>query len=248
MDFPLRRRRHIVFGGGYHSTPRPPRTLAHSALEAWPGRVRYYVSSMLFPSTPRPHGSLRSTPSSSSFHGHFAYKFYGKVLSQLLNNDIEMEIALLLNPSSDTSVSFRPVTPPLQRHNTAPLTRDQRLQIQTLRTLNWSYDKIAKHLRSLGINCTTDQVQYASKHRVTPQKHRCGPKALLNTPARRRVTDFITSSRRTRKMPFIQVSVCYSVAVSAVLMATFRSAKSFIFSFLNSLCEGLCRKKGYSDD
>ena len=128
-----------------------------------------------------------------------------------------MEIALLLNPSPDTP--SRPVTPPPQRHYTAPLTRDQRLQVQTLRTLQWSYGRIAAHLRaSLSVNCTEYQVQYAASHRITPQKRRCGPKALLNTPTRRRVTDFITSSRRTRRMPFIQVSEELHLFVSESVM------------------------------
>lgn len=127
-----------------------------------------------------------------------------------------MEIALLLNSSSEAS--SRSTTLSLQRHNIALLTRDQRLQIQTLRTLNWNYDKIAKHLRSLNINCTTYQVQYAANHRVTPQKRRCESKALLNISTRRRVADFIISSRRTRRMPFIQVSEELHLFVSEFVM------------------------------
>lgn len=55
--------------------------------------------------------------------------------------------------------------------------------------------------------CTERQVQYAEHTRPTPQKHRCGPAAALNTSFRQRIADFITSSKRTRRMPFIQVNM-----------------------------------------
>ena len=130
---------------------------------------------------------------------------------------VEMDISLLLNPAPDApAIPPVPATP--QRQRTGLLTRDQRLQIHTLRALDWSYDNIAAHLRSLGINCTTYQVQYAAINRVTPQKQRCGLKALLNTPTRRRIADFITSSRRTRRMPFIQVSEELHLFVSESVM------------------------------
>ena len=128
-----------------------------------------------------------------------------------------MNIALLLNPVPDAP-AIPPVSATPQRQRTALLTRDQRLQIQTLRTLNWTYEAIAKHLHSLGVSCTPFQVQYATKHRVTPQKRRCGLKALLDTPTRRRIADFITSSRRTRRMPFIQVSEELHLFVSESVM------------------------------
>ena len=126
----------------------------------------------------------------------------------------EMDIALLLN--SRFSSSARPITPARSvisarsvtssRQRTTLLTRDQRLQAQTLRTLNWSYETIAQHFRSTGVDCTARQIQYAEEHRSTSQKQRCGLKILLNTPTRRRIADFITSSKRTRRMPYIQVS------------------------------------------
>lgn len=50
-------------------------------------------------------------------------------------------------------------------------------------------------------------MQYAEHTRPTPQKHRCGPAAVLNTSFRQRIADFITSSKSTRRMPFIQVKM-----------------------------------------
>ena len=64
-----------------------------------------------------------------------------------------------------------PKTP--QRHPES--TRDIRLKVQTLYLhAGWTKDDIA-----LQLNLTPAQVQYAIRHRVTPQKTRSGRRLLL---------------------------------------------------------------------
>ena len=61
---------------------------------------------------------------------------------------------------------------------TPNLSSDQRLQVRTLRDLEWAYQKIADHL-----NITLRQAQYAANNPGTPQK-RAGRPPLLDTPRR----------------------------------------------------------------
>ena len=128
-----------------------------------------------------------------------------------------MDIQSLLNPRPPLTIldpNISTVSPhitptPLpstsKRKYTALLTRDQRLRVQTLRDIGWSVRDITRYLNQKDINCTERQVQYAETNRPTPQKHRCGDKAFLNTSVRQRIVDFVTSSKRTRRMPLIQV-------------------------------------------
>ena len=128
-----------------------------------------------------------------------------------------MDIQSLLNPRPPLTIldpnipTVSPhITPtPLpstpKRKYTALLTRDQRLHVQTLRGIGWSARDITRYLNQKDINCTERQVQYAETNRPTPQKHRCGGKAFLNTPVRQRIVDFVTFSKRTRRMPLIQI-------------------------------------------
>ena len=82
------------------------------------------------------------------------------------------------------------------------LTRDQRLQVYTLSKIGWDAPKIAAHLK-----ISQRQVQYAKQHRLTPQKQRCGFKALITTPHRQELIRFIRSSKKTRRMPYQEVAI-----------------------------------------
>jgi hypothetical protein len=69
-------------------------------------------------------------------------------------------------------------TPKTPQHNT---TRDTRLKVQTLYLhAGWTKDDIA-----LQLNLTPSQVQYAIRHRVTPQKNRSGRRPLLGVAERK---------------------------------------------------------------
>ena len=75
-------------------------------------------------------------------------------------------------------------------------TRDDRLRIQVLYDdAGYTEDQIV-----LQTNYTRGQVQYALSHRLTPQKHRCGKRPFLNTPQRKRLVEWVTSSNANRRV------------------------------------------------
>ena len=81
------------------------------------------------------------------------------------------------NPQDPPDLPDRedPATP---SHRAIELTRDEKLRIQTLYIYaKWSYSRLAEVFGK-----TYRQVQLACTTRLTPQKARCGWKALLNTP------------------------------------------------------------------
>ena len=82
------------------------------------------------------------------------------------------------------------------------LTRDQRRDIVLMRGLEYSYAAIAKHL-----GVTERAVQYAlTTERPTPQHRKAGRKPKLNELQVDALVDFVTSSRRTRRMPYKDVA------------------------------------------
>ena len=92
-----------------------------------------------------------------------------------------------------------PEAPSTPKHR--ELTREQRLQVHTLANIDWIPRRIAKHL-----DITPRQVQYARSHRFTPQKHRCGPKPMLNAPSRAALVRYIRTSKETRRMPYYELA------------------------------------------
>jgi hypothetical protein len=74
---------------------------------------------------------------------------------------------------------------PTPKTLTKDCTRDERLQAQTLYfDAKWTKDEIA-----LQLNLTIDQVKYALRHRVTPQKTRSGRRPLLGPMERKQLID-----------------------------------------------------------
>lgn len=95
---------------------------------------------------------------------------------------------------------------PKQAHS-LELSRDDRLRIQTL-----FFD--ANHTRSqicLETNYSYDQVCYAIRNRLTPQKRKCGRKVLLNSPQRKRLIQWVTASQENRKTPWIEIPAILSL-------------------------------------
>ena len=75
-------------------------------------------------------------------------------------------------------------------------TRDDRLRIQTLYfDAGFTEDQI-----TLQLCLTRDQIRYALSHRITPQKHKRGRKAFLNTPQRKRLIKWVTASSANRRV------------------------------------------------
>jgi len=112
----------------------------------------------------------------------------------------------------------RPVTPPihptflgLPRPTLAPitpnvsqpftrLTRDQRLQIQTLHE--------AGHLNAVIhrlFGFSKKAIQYALKHRLTPQHKRAGKRPRITTAEGDRLEAFIRASKRNRRLTYKQL-------------------------------------------
>jgi hypothetical protein len=59
------------------------------------------------------------------------------------------------------------------------LTRDQRIQVNTLRDIEWKYEQIAQQLEII-----LRQVQYPRTHRLTSQKIRSNKKSIISDDAR----------------------------------------------------------------
>ena len=96
-----------------------------------------------------------------------------------------------------------PSTPQRKFHRHPELNRDQRIKIHTLsQYAGWTPRRISKHL-----DVSIPQVYYAIHHRFTPQKQRCGPKSIIDTPHRARLVEFITTDRRTRRLRFCDVAI-----------------------------------------
>lgn len=102
-----------------------------------------------------------------------------------------MDITALLNPQT-----------PQKRTNSKFCDRDTHYRIQTLKNnANWGPARIVKHIPGL----TLAQVKYALSHRTTPQKQRCGRRPLLDTPTRKALVHFVSSSRANRRIPWPQI-------------------------------------------
>jgi hypothetical protein len=88
-------------------------------------------------------------------------------------------------------------TPKTPQHSPES-TRDIRLKVQTLYLqAGWSKDDIA-----LQLNLTPAQVQYAIRHRVTPQKARSGRRPLLGPAERKRLVEWVCTSAKNRRTPW----------------------------------------------
>ena len=108
-----------------------------------------------------------------------------------------------------------PSTPKRQKH--LDISRDKRIEIYTLsEKAGWTPRRIAKAL-----NISVTQVYYSLSHRFTPQKRRSGRKSIIDTPHRKRLIEFVTSSKRTRRMRFIDVAneLGWGVSESAIRRA-----------------------------
>ena len=91
--------------------------------------------------------------------------------------------------------SPEPITPPRKR-----LTRDQRRDVQLLRSIGWTYDAIATHL-----DVTKRAVRYAAKTQPTPQHNKAGRPPKLTEEQIDDLIAWISSSARNRRIPYYKV-------------------------------------------
>ncbi|PQE05394.1 Transposable element Tc1 transposase protein [Rutstroemia sp. NJR-2017a BBW] len=97
----------------------------------------------------------------------------------------------------ETTISVPTPKTPTKRE----LDRDDRLRIQTLFfDANWDRAKIC-----LQTGYTYDQINYALTHRLTPQKQKRGRHLVLNTPQRKRLIEWVTTSRENRETPWCAI-------------------------------------------
>lgn len=110
------------------------------------------------------------------------------------------------SPSDPSSCPHTP--PPTQdrvylrtpkRHWRKQLTRDQRLQVQTLRDVGWRYSDIAAHL-----GFSWKQVEIACQSRVTPKKRKGRPSTITDE-MRHELVAFVCQSGVTRRMTYIEL-------------------------------------------
>lgn len=99
----------------------------------------------------------------------------------------------LRQPTLTNTADFPP-----PRTRAPELTRDQKIEMRTLRTHNkWTYSTIAK-----ATGHTIGQVRLALTGPLTPQKHRCGKKPLLRTPQKTQLREFLAADRLHRELPW----------------------------------------------
>ena len=96
-----------------------------------------------------------------------------------------MDQQMVPAPIAPQPMVLAPITP---QHKS--LTRDQRLQVHTLRDTGLSYAKIVTQL-----DITQNQVQYAWIHRLIPQFKSSGVRCVLSTESVQILTDIIYASR-----------------------------------------------------
>jgi transposase len=114
-----------------------------------------------------------------------------------------------------TNAPNRPQTPPEPALKTAPdTTRDQRLQIQTLRDAGFIYNQIREQ-----IDVTLNQIQYALQHRITPQK-RSGRPPFLAPEEVAEIIEWICASKVNRRAPWSRIPILLELSVSYYCVRT----------------------------
>jgi transposase len=119
-----------------------------------------------------------------------------------------------LSPIHILNETQTPPLPPLDRPQT-PLqalhshtTRDERLQVQTLRDTGFNYSQISSQL-----NLTLHQVAYASNHRLTP-KMRSGRPSTLTEEEVEEVIRWVCASKANRRAPWVKIPIYLDLNVS----------------------------------
>jgi transposase len=112
----------------------------------------------------------------------------------------------------DTDRPHRPHTPP---HTSASdATRDERLQVQTLRDIGWSYSQIRKQL-----DLTRNQIAYAATHRLTPKKRKGRP-PMLSQEEINYIIEWICASNSNRRTSWVKIPIILELNVSFYAVRT----------------------------
>lgn len=109
--------------------------------------------------------------------------------------------------------SARPATP--DRQNSARLDRDNRIRILTLRDAGFTYQKIVDQLPGI----TYRQVQYTCQVQTYSPKKARGKTPKLSAAQVDDIIAFISSSERTKRLPYKKVIEELELKVSTVALA-----------------------------
>jgi hypothetical protein len=116
-------------------------------------------------------------------------------------------------------------------------TRDQRIAIKTALLFKVPWSKIRQEL-----HVTNRQIQYANRHRVTPQKTRCRKKPKLSTPRRKALEEWLLESPSRRHIPWRQIPLCAPEFSDIGEQAIYTAMKSLGY------CRRVAKRKGFSTD
>jgi transposase len=97
--------------------------------------------------------------------------------------------------------------PPIRRPKAPKLTRDQRRDVQLLRSLTWKYDDIRRFT-----GFTIRQIQTACTERATPRKGTGAPRVLTQAQIEELV-EFVCASAKNRRMSYEQLATTLEFGV-----------------------------------
>ena len=114
-------------------------------------------------------------------------------------------VNMSLNSSFSSELSALQISSRSHESHSRHLSRDQRLQVHTLRDVGYKLQDIA---RLLGI--TYGQAQYSAAHRIIPKK-RSGRPAVLSEEEVDKIELFVVSTQTGRLMAYTQLALRFSV-------------------------------------
>ena len=104
--------------------------------------------------------------------------------------------------------------PPIRKPKAPALTRDQRRDVQLLRSLGWQYKAIRYHT-SFEIR----QIEYALKQPATPKKS-TGRPPLLSHAQVEELIEFVYASKKNRRMSYKQLALALNFGVKEFAIRT----------------------------
>jgi hypothetical protein len=111
--------------------------------------------------------------------------------------------------------------PLIWRKKAGNLPRDQRRDIQLLRSLGWKYNNIHKFT-----GCEISQIRYAWSHPATPKKNPGRPPVLSQAQIAELV-DFVCASTKNRQMSYKQLASTLNLGVKEFAIRTALQREGF---------------------
>lgn len=116
-------------------------------------------------------------------------------------------------------------------------TRDQRIAIKTALLFKIPWRQIREKL-----HVTNRQIQYANRHRATPQKSKSGTKPKLSTPRRRALEAWLLESPSRRHIPWKQIPIRAPEFSDVGELAIYTAMQSLGYQ------RRIAKRKGFSTD